>query len=97
MRCRDQFQNDRICDMCAIVIPTLHQTCKAAHAEKIRALKREQEIAEGCNLRYQDWDEYTPYWACGRFPSPMRNNHSCKPNENCTKLENYSKQERSET
>jgi hypothetical protein len=88
MRCANRFQDDRTCDMCAIVIPTLHQTCKATYDEKIRAQKREQEIAEGCGFRYRDWDEYTPYWSCNLNPK-----QSCTPKESCTKLENYSKRE----
>jgi hypothetical protein len=87
LRCINDFQNDRICDMCSITVPDSYKKCKKIYDKRVKVQKRKNEIEDGCNWRHILYNDCEAYWACEK--PGHKGGSSCVAKEECTQIKNY--------
>lgn len=66
MRCKNKFENDRVCDMCKIVNNNEYIECLEATNKRVEMRSRLMEIRRKCSYKTVCWDEYIAFDGCNK-------------------------------
>jgi hypothetical protein len=65
MKCVNNFQGDRICDMCSVVVPDSYKICKKDYDKRMKKQNEKIKIERNCEWRHILYDnDCVAYWAC---------------------------------